>query len=54
GSKCYLKSSICQTSNNPCQNNGLCIPVDDRMSLNKSTCLCTENFYETRCENMKN
>ncbi|CAF1285852.1 unnamed protein product, partial [Rotaria sordida] len=48
GSKCYLKSSICQTSNNPCQNNGLCIPVDDRMSLNKSTCLCTENFYETR------
>ncbi|CAF4076984.1 unnamed protein product, partial [Rotaria sordida] len=54
GSKCYLKSSVCQTSNNPCQNNGICIPVDDRMSLNKSTCLCTENFYGTRCENMKN
>ncbi|CAF0957970.1 unnamed protein product [Didymodactylos carnosus] len=54
GSKCYLKHSVCQTSNNPCQNNGLCIPIDDRMALNKFTCLCTENFYGTKCENNKN
>ncbi|CAF5081608.1 unnamed protein product, partial [Rotaria sp. Silwood1] len=54
GSKCYLKNSICQTSKNSCQNNGFCIPVDDRMSLNKFTCLCTENFYGKRCENRKN
>ncbi|CAF3259488.1 unnamed protein product [Rotaria sp. Silwood2] len=53
GSKCYLKSLICQTSN-PCQNNGLCIPVDDRIALNNFACLCTESFYGTRCENIKN
>ncbi|CAF4601790.1 unnamed protein product, partial [Rotaria sp. Silwood2] len=50
GSKCYLKSSVCQTFNNSCENNELCISIDDRMSLNKFTCLCTENFYETQYE----
>ncbi|CAF4247034.1 unnamed protein product [Rotaria sp. Silwood2] len=53
GSKCYLKSLICQTSN-PCQNNGLCISVDDSIALNNFACLCTESFYGTRCENIKN
>lgn len=54
GSKCYLKHSICQPSTNPCENDGLCVSVDDRIALNSFTCLCTEEFYGTRCENTKN
>ncbi|CAF1075181.1 unnamed protein product [Rotaria sp. Silwood1] len=54
GSMCYLKNSICQIPNNPCQNNGICIPHDDRMGLKSFTCLCAENFFGTRCENFKN
>ncbi|CAF4870676.1 unnamed protein product [Rotaria sp. Silwood1] len=54
GSKCYLNNSICQIPKNPCENNGICIPHDDRIGLNTFTCLCTENFFGTRCENLKN
>ncbi|CAF2930436.1 unnamed protein product [Rotaria sp. Silwood2] len=54
GSMCYLKNSICQIPNKSCQNNGICIPHDDRTGLNNFTCLCTEDFFGTRCENVKN
>ncbi|CAF1198072.1 unnamed protein product, partial [Didymodactylos carnosus] len=54
GPKCYLKHLICQSSKNPCENNGLCVPIDDRIALNNFTCLCKENFYGTKCENTKN
>ncbi|CAF1060006.1 unnamed protein product [Adineta steineri] len=51
GSKCYLKHSFCQS----CENNGLCIPNDNRFHLtNNFTCLCQEEFYGIRCENTKN
>ncbi|UJR16981.1 hypothetical protein I4U23_003879 [Adineta vaga] len=52
GSKCYLNHSSCQI--NPCQNNGLCAPVDDRIGLDKFICLCKENFYGLTCEYYKN
>ncbi|CAF2505877.1 unnamed protein product [Rotaria sp. Silwood2] len=54
GPHCYLKHSICQSSNNICVNDGLCVPNDDRSDSNKSTCLCQESFYGIRCENIKN
>ncbi|CAF4455972.1 unnamed protein product [Rotaria sp. Silwood2] len=54
GLMCFLKNSICQIPKNPCQNNGICIPHDDRMGLNTFTCLCTENFFGIKCEIFKN
>ncbi|CAF4761716.1 unnamed protein product [Rotaria sp. Silwood1] len=54
GPNCYLKHAICQSLNNPCENNGLCVLVDDRISINKFTCLCKKSFYGSRCENIKN
>ncbi|CAF3976249.1 unnamed protein product [Rotaria sp. Silwood2] len=54
GPKCYLKHSICQSSNNSCENDGICVPIDDRIASNKFTCLCKESFYGSRCENAKN
>ncbi|UJR12360.1 hypothetical protein I4U23_016537 [Adineta vaga] len=33
GTKCYLSHSICEQLINTCQNNGLCIPDDDRIGL---------------------
>ncbi|CAF4517925.1 unnamed protein product [Rotaria sp. Silwood2] len=54
GPKCYLKHSICQSSNNSCENDGLCVSIDDCIASNKFTCLCKESFYESRCENAKN
>ncbi|CAF4059792.1 unnamed protein product, partial [Adineta steineri] len=51
GSKCYLKYSFCQS----CENNGLCIPNDNRFHLtNNFTCLCQEELYGIRYENTKN
>jgi len=46
-----LKHSICQLSNNPCQNNGFCIPNDDRISLTTFTCLCPEGYSGEYCQN---
>ncbi|UJR34502.1 hypothetical protein I4U23_021910 [Adineta vaga] len=51
GRKCYLNNSICQLENNSCQNNGQCIPIDDRIGMKKFTCLCPENFNGEKCEN---
>jgi hypothetical protein len=50
GSQCYLKHSMCQSSNNPCKNNGLCIPNDNRISGYAFSCLCPEDYSGERCE----
>ncbi|CAF4061131.1 unnamed protein product [Adineta steineri] len=51
GRNCHFTRSVCQLLNNSCENNGLCIPIDDRININDFTCLCKENFYGKRCEN---
>ncbi|CAF1687729.1 unnamed protein product, partial [Adineta ricciae] len=51
GSKCYLKHQTCQFSINPCENEGQCVPNDDRVALDTFTCVCKEGFFGERCEN---
>lgn len=48
GSYCYLKQSICEP--NPCQNNGICIPSDNRIDLQTFICFCKQGYYGSRCE----
>ncbi|CAF2884864.1 unnamed protein product [Rotaria sp. Silwood2] len=50
GSHCYLKRSICQSTNNPCQHNGHCIPLDDRINLHALICVCKEDYHGERCQ----
>ncbi|CAF4598059.1 unnamed protein product, partial [Rotaria sp. Silwood2] len=50
GQNCYLKHLNCQLLNKSCENNGLCIPNDDRIAINSLTCLCQENFVGNKCE----
>ena len=52
GPHCYLKHSICQSTRNPCEHNGLCVPNDDRMNMTGFTCFCTNNYSGDRCENL--
>ena len=53
GSYCYLKQSICHP--NPCQNDGLCIPSDDRITSSRSvTCFCKTGYFGPRCEHFGN
>ncbi|CAF4901435.1 unnamed protein product [Rotaria sp. Silwood1] len=47
GPRCRL-SSICQKET--CKNNGLCIPYDQRISINSYLCLCPLGFTGTYCE----
>ena len=54
GRYCHLTRSICDLSNNPCKNNGLCIPLDDRIEMKGFTCLCPDGFSGERCENSNN
>ncbi|CAF2014150.1 unnamed protein product, partial [Rotaria magnacalcarata] len=54
GSRCYLKHSICQLSHNPCQHNGICVPNDDRIDLKGFTCICSQDYSGSRCENINN
>ena len=54
GRYCYLKHSICQSKRNPCLNNGLCVPNDDRISLKGFTCFCTDEYSGDRCQNPNN
>ncbi|CAF4647901.1 unnamed protein product, partial [Rotaria sp. Silwood2] len=39
---------------NSCENDGLCVSIDDCIASNKFTCLCKESFYGSGCENAKN
>lgn len=52
GSYCYLKQSICQS--NPCQNDGLCVPSDDRIASQSVTCFCKTGYFGSRCEHFAN
>ncbi|CAM4781457.1 unnamed protein product [Rotaria magnacalcarata] len=38
GPTCYLKFSICQLLSTPCENDGICVPIDDRI-----VCIKCEN-----------
>jgi hypothetical protein len=52
GSRCLLKSDICQSDGNmTCLNDGQCIPYDEHLILNKKfTCICRKGFSGDRCE----
>ncbi|CAF1379996.1 unnamed protein product [Rotaria sordida] len=54
GSHCYLKRSICQSVNNPCQHNGLCIAIDVRINLHEFICICKEGYQGERCQYKSN
>ena len=54
GSRCYLKKSICQPKNSPCQHNGLCIPIDDHSDLDSFICICKAGFMGERCQYKSN
>ncbi|CAF3334560.1 unnamed protein product, partial [Rotaria sp. Silwood2] len=54
GSRCYLKRSICQSMNNPCQHNGLCIAIDDRIKLHGFICDCKEDYQGEQCQYKSN
>ena len=54
GSYCYLNRLICQSNNNSCQHNGLCIPNDDRIDSQSFTCFCKEGYFGPRCEYYSN
>ncbi|CAF3904613.1 unnamed protein product [Rotaria sordida] len=54
GSRCYLKRSICQLMNNPCQHDGLCIPMDNRININAFMCSCKEDYQGERCQYKSN
>lgn len=47
GSRCYL-SSACRF--NPCRNDGLCIPNNEKLFENEFTCICRDGFSGNRCE----
>ncbi|CAF3787974.1 unnamed protein product [Adineta steineri] len=50
GSKCYLQHKYCRFNNNPCQNNGLCTPMNYHINHNDFICLCPEHFTGSYCE----
>ncbi|CAF1353414.1 unnamed protein product [Adineta steineri] len=54
GSKCYLQHTACRSNNNPCQNNGKCIPMNDRIKKNAFICLYNENYLGYDSENLPN
>jgi len=54
GRYCHLKHSICQLSNNPCQHNGLCIPIDYRINLTEFSCFCSDDYSGKICQNKNN
>ncbi|UJR19129.1 hypothetical protein I4U23_022259 [Adineta vaga] len=50
GPRCLISDEICSL-NNPCQNNGTCIPYDQHVSpRNTFQCICSKEFYGQRCE----
>ncbi|CAF3998423.1 unnamed protein product, partial [Adineta steineri] len=50
GPRCLIPDYICQ-SNETCQNNGRCVPVDQNVvTTKKFECLCQDGFSGERCE----
>ena len=50
GSRCYLQSAC---NSELCENGGQCIPTVERYTishLNKSTCVCLQEYYGDRCQ----
>ncbi|CAF2956872.1 unnamed protein product [Rotaria sp. Silwood2] len=54
GPHCYLKRSICQSTNNICEHNRYCISLDDRINLNAFMCICKEGYHGERCQYKNN
>ena len=50
GDRCLLHSSCPE---NACQNNGQCIPSDMSLSINDYSCICSEEYYGSRCQYIK-
>ncbi|CAF4144709.1 unnamed protein product, partial [Adineta steineri] len=50
GSSCRLQL-VCPIG--ICKNNGRCIVIDERMIDESYRCFCSEQFFGTRCENVK-
>ncbi|CAF4244985.1 unnamed protein product, partial [Rotaria sordida] len=53
GSKCFLQHTSCPLYN-PCQKNGQCIPINDRINKNGFICLCNEGYIGLNCEYKSN
>ena len=51
GARCNLKYDVCES--NPCLNNGTCLPTYDRSGENAYVCICSERFYDFRCQREK-
>ncbi|CAF4053713.1 unnamed protein product, partial [Adineta steineri] len=50
GPQCLISDEICHL-NNPCRNNGTCIPYDQHISPgNTFECICSKEFYGKLCE----
>ena len=50
GSRC-LVTPRCPM--NICRNNGRCVVIDQRRTESSCVCLCSDPFFETRCESIK-
>ncbi|CAF1473617.1 unnamed protein product [Adineta ricciae] len=51
GPRCFLIDSICLKENNPCENNGQCIEInDDSFFEHKFQCICSKGYHGNRCE----
>jgi hypothetical protein len=50
GSKCYLQYTSCNRPTNPCQNDGQCVPMNDRINHESYICLCPDGYTGTNCE----
>ncbi|CAF4000484.1 unnamed protein product [Rotaria sp. Silwood1] len=44
GSYCYLTHLICQSTNNPCHHNGICVSNNGRIDLTVFICFCLEHY----------
>jgi hypothetical protein len=54
GSRCYLTRSICQSRNNPCEHDGFCIAIDDRINFDAFICECKQGYHGERCQYKSN
>ncbi|CAF1397483.1 unnamed protein product, partial [Didymodactylos carnosus] len=48
GRSCRVPSSACQS--NTCQNNGTCVPLDQRLLTKNFRCLCPDDYFGDHCE----
>ncbi|UJR34741.1 hypothetical protein I4U23_027519 [Adineta vaga] len=48
GGRCLLTRSPCNP--NPCMNEGLCVPTDERISIHNFLCICRQSYTGLTCE----